>query len=94
MADRFFYDLEPGVLVETDTPLDAEQLARARADYLESPSKRRHEAVARGLGGTVYQPETSPAVRVGVDQAELDRLLKRAYPDAAERAKIEGQLRG
>lgn len=90
----FLYDLEPGVIVETENPLDEQELEKARADYLERPSKRRHEAVAQALGGTVYKPGSRPVARVAVDPAELAQLLKRAYPDERERARIEEQIRG
>lgn len=91
MPDRFIYDLEPGVLVETDKPIDAEQLAKARDDYADGKG---HDKVAKALRGRIHRPEASPVVRVGVDQEELDRLLERAYPDESERTKIKEQLRG
>lgn len=85
------YDIAPGELVETEDPIDENQLADAR-ERLERGQAL--SAIAKLLGGKVFKPDTDPVARVAVDQAELERLLASAYPDEADRARVLAQLSG
>lgn len=86
------YDIAPGELVETEDPIDEEQLADARDRFERGQDLG---SIAKRLRGKAFTPpESVPVARVAVDQAELSRLLEQKFPDEAERAKILDQLSG
>lgn len=81
----YLYDLAPDQLIQSERPLDVDEIADAR-DRLERGQSL--GAIARRFGATPYEAARSPVVRVGVDAEELERLLERAYPDESERQRM------
>lgn len=85
------YDIAPGELVETEEPIDENQLADARNRFADGQALT---SIAKRLGSKVFSPKPNGVVRVAVDQAELERLLAEKFPDESERARVVEQLSG
>lgn len=67
------YDLQPGVLIDTDKVLDVDEVADARKRLANGETL---DKVAKRLGGTVYTPhEPQPTTHVMIDQELLVAAL-------------------